>query len=224
MRFSIPRTSVAAVAAAVALAACGGQSLTPSSSLPGSAPNMVAMRPDSAGPCGEKQTKGWLFGGSCFSTALTKTGSSGTLKAYKGITITAQLGTNNLKKTTIILFRDATGKGDITPIPPSKAFPLFGPKACAKGGSPCTGKTFIYIEGENTGGTFNLNSSPGIKITNTGKYPGTECLLSELTPTGWKVEPLSGRVSGKTLTFASLPAPQTIPSGAFFITFACSGG
>jgi hypothetical protein len=223
MRFSTFRSSVAALAAAVAFAACSGHGLTPSTSLPGASMSNDtggATPFKAVGPCGAQQTKGWLFGGSCFSVVLKTTGESGTLKAYKGITIAAKLGTNNAKAGTIIIFRDATGKGDIKPIKPSPAFPLYGKKGCAKGAS-CPGTAFVYIEGENSSKAFSLNFTPGITVTNTGKYPGKRCILAELGATGWGATALNATVTGKKLTFKSLPAPQSIPSGAFFLALAC---
>jgi hypothetical protein len=226
MRFSTFRSSVAALAAAVAFAACGGHGLTPSTSIPGgAAPDAIGgMTPLKAtGPCGLQQTKGWIFGGSCFSVALKPAGGSGKLAAYKGLTIAAVLKSNNAKAGTIVIFRDATGKGDITPIKPSKAFPLYGKKTCEKvKGASCPGTAFAYIEGVNTGKAFNLNFSPGITVTNTGKYPGKSCGLAELVASGWDLTPLHGTVSGKKLAYPSLPATLAIPSGAFFIVLACS--
>jgi hypothetical protein len=223
MRFSTFRSSVAALAAAVAFAACSGHGLTPSTSLPGaSMPNDTAGGTPfkAVGPCGAQQTKGWLFGGSCFSVALKPPGASGKLTAYKGITIAAVLEKNGAKAGTIILFRDATGKGDIKPIKPSPAFPLYGKKGCAKG-QKCSGTAFIYIEGENTGKKFQLDSSPGITVTNAGAYPGKRCILAELLAAGWTPTPLPSTLKGKTLKFASVPAPQQIPAGAFFLALAC---
>jgi hypothetical protein len=210
MKSSLIRSGAAAIVAALAFAACAGNGAVPSSSLPSNATMVRVATPDAGVPC--PLPVGWTFGGPCNTVPLKTTGGSGSLKAYMGFTLSTVLASNNAKKGTALVFEDATGKGDITGKVNGKKFPLL------------TG-AILYLAALNTGAAFTFNATPAITIKSKTAIKAKSCTLNQLTPKGkgfvWTPTPISAPVKGKTVSFTSLPAPQSIPAGAFFLAFGC---
>jgi hypothetical protein len=212
MTSSLIRSGAAALVAALAFAACAGNGTVPSSSsLPVVTSDSIrAAVPDAAVPC--PLPVGWVFGGPCDAVPLTKSGGTGSLKAYKGFTLTSVLASNNAKRHTALIFEDATGKGDITGKVNKRTFPLL------KG-------AILYLAALNTGAAFSFNGTPGITIKSKVKIPGKVCTLNELKPKGkgfvWSPTPIQAAPKGKSVIFGSLPVSQAVPAGAFFLAFSC---
>jgi hypothetical protein len=210
MTSSLIRSGAAAIVAALAFAACAGNSTVPSSSLPVTADSIRAAAPDAGVPC--PLPVGWVFGGPCDTVPLTTSGGTGSLPTYKGFVLTSVLQSNNAKKGTALVFEDATGKGDITGKVNGKKFPVL------KG-------SILYLAALNTGKAFTFNATPAITIKSKAKIPGKSCVLNQLVTKGkgfaWQATPITAAVKGKSITFGSLPVPQAIPAGAFFLAFAC---
>ncbi len=212
MKFSLIRSGAAAAAAALAFAACAGNGTVPSSSaLPGTADSLRAAAPDGKIPC--PLPVGWTFGGTCDTVPLTTQGGKGTLPAYKGFTLTSTLATNNAAKGTALAFQDATGNGDITGTVKGAKFPVLK-------------NALLYLAALNTGKAFTFNGTPAIAIKSTSAIKGKSCVLNELKAKGkgytWDSTPIQAAVKGKTVSFPSLPVPQSVPAGAFFLAFSCS--
>jgi len=189
----------ALVASALLLSACNGSSLF------GPTPH------DTPASC---VVPGWTLGGPCTSLVLGTTGGSASLPAYQNISVSVSLGLGSQGNGQVIALQDAIGNGDITGTENGKTFP------------PLTG-AFLYLAANNTGGTFTSFSTPGITITDTNGIPGgTSCSLYILNSslTGWSSTPLTGTVSGKTLTFASItdPVGQSFPAGNQYFGFVCT--
>jgi hypothetical protein len=210
MTSSLIRSGAAALVAALAFAACAGHGTIPSSSLPTTADSIRAAAPDAKVPC--PLQVGWTFGGPCDNVKLTKTGGSGTLPLYMGYTLTSVLQSNTLKKKTVLAFQDATGNGDIKGKVNGKKFPVL------KG-------AILYLAALNTGAAFSFNATPQITIKSKSKIAAKACVLNQLTPKGkgfvWKSTPIIGYPKGKSVTFGSVPFPQAVPAGSFFLAFGC---
>lgn len=210
MTSSLIRSGAAAVVAALAFAACAGNSTVPSSSLPTTSDSIRAAAPDGTVPC--PLPVGWTFGGPCDAVPLTKTGGSGSLPNYMGFTLKSVLASNNAKKGTALIFEDATGNGDITGKVNGKAFPKLK-------------NAILYLAALNTSAAFTFNATPAITIKSKSKIPGKVCTLNQLTPKGkgfkWGPTPIQGAPKGKTVAFGSIQFSQNVPAGAFFLGFSC---
>jgi len=210
MKFSLIRLGAAAAAATLAFAACAGNGTVPTSSLPATSDSLRAAAPDAKIPC--PLPVGWVFGGTCNTVPLTTKGGKGTLPAYKGYTLTSVLASNNAAKGTALAFQDATGNGDISGAVNGKKFPPLK-------------NAILYLAALNTGKAFTFNGTPAISITSASAIKGKACVLNELKPKGkgfaWDSTPIQAPVKGKTVSFSSLPFPQAVPAGAFFLAFAC---
>jgi hypothetical protein len=211
MTSSLIKSGAAALVAALAFAACAGNSTVPSSNgLPMTSEAIHSNAPDgTAPPC--PLPVGWVFGGPCDAVPLSTTGGKGSLKAYQGFTLTSVLA-SGAPKGTVLLFQDATGKGDITGKVNKKAFPLL------KG-------SILYLAAVNTGKPFSFNATPQITIKSKAAIPGKECTLNQLAPKGkgftWNATPIHAAPKGKSVNFGSFGVPEAIPSGAFFLAFSC---
>lgn len=213
------RNAAAAVAAAIALAACGGHGMVPSQS---SAPGFSAVAPMSSNPCYTKAVQpAWIFHGSCNITKLPPKGLSITLAPYKGITVTVKLGKNTSKKGSFVLVDAVGGKAhDISKFK-RKTFPAITPTSLT---------SLIYVEAVN--GTNGLKFSGNLNfIIKAKKFPGKSCPLSVLEGTfpklKWFNSPFSGSIKGGTMTF-TVPGgalgtlfPQGLPAGPLYFNVAC---
>jgi hypothetical protein len=219
MRLSITRSGIAAVAAAIALSACGGQGIVPSQSAPSG--SLVGQEIASVtSPCAAK-TLPFYFHGSCTTATLTSKGNTVSLKPYKGIAFKIQLGANNAKGTLAFIVGDATGVGDITG---KIKFPLYSTKTCQKGNT-CPGKSLIYIEAASSSkAAITLNGNSFLTISAT-KFPGKGCWPAVLTKTGWNtrgailIMPPKGHVVKIMIPGGGL---FSLPAGAAYIDIVCS--
>jgi hypothetical protein len=186
MRFSMIRTGIAATAAALALAACGGHGIVPQSSTPGSAFGPTQVR-RMASPCNIKGF--WYFHGACKTATLTSRGNRTSLPAYRGMAVSIALGANNAKGSVKFIIGDATGNKDITGTYKGMPFPPYGTRTCQKG-QKCTGKSAIYLEAFNMSRAAISISAPSQIVFASAHFPGKTCMLSllESKPAGWKPE------------------------------------
>jgi hypothetical protein len=203
------RTSAAA-AAAIALAACAGHGIVPSST--------GALTPDSLGGVTPLATSGcatsppqynWIFKGACDKFTLKSTGGSFSLAAYDDLTVTGSIGKNTAKGDVTVYIADATDKGGDIETSGGKKFPPF----------KAEGTTILYA-------AVNNQTKQTIKpitekdktvleytITDSKGLPGNTCgaALLEEEHNGtftWKGFPGSAPVKGKTVTIAVYEAPE----------------
>jgi hypothetical protein len=209
MRLSMIWTGAFVAGAAIALAACGGHGVVPSSS--GGLPQTsdAAMSPLAATTCATSPPQyGWIFKGSCDQFTLKSTGGTFKLVAYKDITLTGSIGKNTAKGSPKIALVDAIDKsGDILKYK-GEAFPAY----------KAEGTTVVYAVADN-------ESSQTIKpITVKGKtvlqyvvtdskwLPGNQCSAALLGQTKqglkWTSFPGNGNVKGKSVTISVYEAPS----------------
>ncbi len=214
MRFTLFRSGVICAASALALAACGGHGIVPTSQAPLGPSNGVdtlsqdnLLSPDVTS-CATKPPQGeWVMKGACTKISLKPTGAHFALAKYMHLTVTGSIGANSLKKPATVYVADATDKGDIETWK-GAAFP----KYVAKG-------TTIAYAGAINQGTVPIvpkveRNKPVLEyvITDSKGLPGKECSEAVLTfPKGkalWKPLPITGPVKGKTVTLAQYTVPR----------------
>lgn len=211
------RNGVTAVAAAAALAACGGHSVVPSSQTA-----MNPMLPDAAAPA-QPQTLTtcktsppqyeWIFKGACEKITLKPAGANFGLQEYENITVTGLIGKNNVHGSAIFYLADATGKGDIK-LFHGKAFPKYNAR----------GTVIIYAAAVN-------QSSQHIKpipeegkpilqyvITDSKGIPGKTCgggilVKGKNGAYSWNSLTITAKVSGNKVTISQYTAPQGFELG-----------
>jgi hypothetical protein len=216
MKSTLIRSGAAAIVASLAFAACAGGSnnMVPSSSGFPATSNAIHVSPDGTSPC--PIPVGWSFGGSCDPVVLQPTGGKGKLKGYMGYTLTSTLSSNTAAANQVLVFQDATGKGDI--------------KTNASVGNakfPLNKGAFLYLAALNTGAAFKFNSSPAIKLTSKAAFTKKSCALWETKAKGkgfiWVASGITATAKGKVLAFPSLPVPggEAIPAGPFYLSFVC---
>jgi hypothetical protein len=212
MRFSLFRSGVICAASALALAACAGHGIVPTSQAPLGPSNGLDtlsqdMSPDLTS-CATKPPQGqWVMKGACTKITLKPSGADFSLAKYMDITVTGSIGENNVKGTATVYLADATDKSDIENWK-TAVFPKY------KG----TGTTFVYAA------AINQSTSPIIPkvvkskpileyvITDAKGLPGNKCGAAVLTfvkgkPT-WKPLPITAQVKGKTVTIAQYTVPR----------------
>lgn len=214
MRFSLFRSGVLCVASALALAACAGHGIVPTSQAPLAPSNGLdtlsqdgLLSPDVT-TCASKPPQGqWVMKGACTSITLKPTGANFSLQKYMDITVTGSIGANNVKGSATVYLADATGNGDI--LNWKKAvFPKY----------KAAGTTFVYAA------AINQSSSPIIPkveknkpileyvITDSKGLPGNKCAAAVLTfvkgKPVWKPLPITAQVKGKTVTIAQYTVPR----------------
>jgi hypothetical protein len=219
MNLSTIRGGAGALAAAITLAACGGHGMVPSQN---AVPGFYSISPLAKNPCyTAKVQPAWIFHGSCVMTKLPPKGTSITLPAYKGITVTVKLGKNTSKKYSFVLVDALGGKAKDISKYKKMSFPPI---------TPSTLKSVIYVEA--------VNGKAGLKFSGTltfilkaKKFPGKDCPLSVLTGTfpklKWFNSPFAGKISGKTMTF-TVPGsalgtlyPNGLPKGPIYFNAGC---
>ena len=223
MRFSMIRTGIVAVAASLALAACGGHGLVPSQSAGGDAfAPSAAMAPAAASPC--QIPKLWYFMGGCKAGFLTSAGGKFALPKYKGITWTTTLGKNSAKGKVPFVMGDATGAGDITSGPGK--FPIYGVKTCLAP-SKCPGSALVYFEAVNDSKAAITFNSPSQLVVAAAKFPGKSCFPAILRKSGasFKWQPfsiLTGSPKGGKLTL-NIPVNPAfmLPKGPLYVALVC---
>jgi hypothetical protein len=227
MRFSFSSLAVASTAAAaLLLAACAGHGVVPATnSFAPSALSPDALSPDAKrptpSPCTKKQSP-WIFGGACGTVKLQSTGGTASMTGYDGFTIKATFA-SGAKAGTVLMVRDATGKGDAKGKVGGKSFPPFN-----KAGQPqslVTVNPMLYMKVQNLGGAFQFNNVPAITITSKAAFPGNQCIETRMNPTNntWQETPTNpGAIKGHQLKFPAIvtiiPFPQ---HGTIYIGFAC---
>ena len=214
MRFSLFRSGVICAASALALAACAGHGIVPTSQAPLAPSNGLdtlsqdsLLSPDLT-TCATKPPQGeWVMKGACTKITLKPTGADFSLEKYMNITVTGSIGANNLKGPATVYLADATDKGDIEAWK-GLAFPKY----------KAAGTTLIYAA------AINQSSNPIIPkvvknkpileyvVTDSKGLPGTECSAAVLTFSKgkpvWKPLPVQGKVKGKTVTLAQYTVPR----------------
>jgi hypothetical protein len=214
MRFSLFRSGVICAASALALAACAGHGIVPTSQAPLAPTNGLdtmsqdnLLSPDLT-TCTTKPPQGqWVMKGACTKITLKPTGADFALGTYMDITVTGSIGANNVKGSATVYLADATDKGDIEDWK-GLAFPKY----------KAAGTTFIYAA------AINQSTSPIIPkvvknkpileyvITDSKGLPGKECSAAVLTFSKgkplWKPLPVQGKVKGKTVTLAQYTVPR----------------
>jgi hypothetical protein len=189
MRSTLLRSGAVTIGATLALAACSGHGVVPSS------PGYTVTSPMSAVPAQRHRRAAcpqpaWVFMGACQVGRANPKGFSIKLAAYNGYTVSIAVPPSNVKVNTPFVLVDATGKGDIKPYKGMK-FPLY------KG-------AFYYIQSVN-GGKTNMKFSKGNIIFSIGamkKFPSGTYGLAYFNGKTWAALPFPGSVKGKTLTFS----------------------
>jgi hypothetical protein len=226
MRFSSNSLVVASTAvAALLLAACAGHGIVPAAN--SFAPAIVspdAVNPDikaTPSPCSKTQLP-WVFGGACGTVKLANTGGTASMPAYDGFTIKAAFA-SGAPAGTVLMVRDATGKGDAKGKVGGKFFPPFN-----KAGQPqslVTVTPLLYMKVQNLGRAFQFNNVPAITIANKAAFPGNECIETRMNPTNntWQETPTNpGTISGHSLKFGPIVTIIPFPThGTIYIGFAC---
>jgi hypothetical protein len=204
------RAGAFAIGAAIALAACGGHGVVPSSQS-----GMLPMSNDDASPlassgCATTPPQyDWIFKGACDEFTLKPAGGSFTLATYEDITLKGSIGKNTVKGSAKVALADAIDKnGDITK-DSGKTFPAYKAK----------GTTVIYAAANNqTTQTIKPITVKGktvlqYVITDSKGLPGNTCgaaLLGEAKngKLVWTSFPGTGNVKGNSVTISVYEAPS----------------
>ncbi len=216
MRSTMIRAGVAAVAAAVALAACASHGIVPSSAgMPDqSASAMSAMQPLALYTCAKSPPQYfWIFKGACDKLTLKPTGATFSLGEYDSITIKGSIGKNTTKGTATVYLADATDAGgDITTYK-GTAFPKYKAK----------GTTFVYAVAINqstqTIKPLTEKGKPILQyvITDAKKLPGSTCGVALLTSSRgkyvWTGFPGTFKAKGNTVTITQYAVPAGFQIG-----------
>jgi len=223
MRFSFIRTSAAVVVASIALAACGGRGVVPTSSVPGMTGNVA---PAAASPCAYAKLP-WYFKGACVATTLTSKGGTVKLPAYKNITASITLGANTASGKVNFIVGDATGHKDITPLAVTKAFPKYSQTTCSSKNG-CPGTPIFYLEAANGSKatiTFSKSTTFQVKapFPSTASACGPALINAKLKWTSYVLvvgaKPKNG-VLKMSIPDTSVSNFQLVP-GATYITILC---
>jgi len=216
MRLSTVRAGFVAAAAALALAACGGQNVgvpATSGALNASLPGDL-LQPLTGCATSPPQYY-WIFKGACDAKIMLKaTGGTFSLADYDDITVKGSIGKNNAKGTVTIALADATDtNGDIVKYK-GAAFLKYKAK----------GTTFIYAVAVNqstqTIKPIAEKDKPILQyvITDSKGLPGKSCGAAVLTEGSrgsevWSTIPASFKVSGHTLTISQYNVPNGFEFG-----------
>lgn len=213
MRFSLFRSGVICAASALALAACAGRGIVPTSQSPLAPSNGLdtlsqdnLLSPDLT-TCAKVPPQGqWVMKGACTHISLKPAGANFSLGEYMNLTVTGIIGANTLKSPVTVYIVDATDKGDIASWKGS-AFPKY------KG----DGTTIAYAAAINQSSTKvvpKISKKPVLEyiITDSKGLPGKECSAAVLTfvkgkPT-WKPLNIQAPVRGKTVKIAQYTVPR----------------
>lgn len=217
MRLSMSRAAVVAIGAALAFSACAGHGVVPSSPQSGNAflqnGNSAISENSSVSPdittCATSPPQYmWIFKGACTKITLKPNGAKFSLEKYQSITVTGQIGKNNVKQSAEVAIADATGTSDIKTYQ-GKSFPKYKAK----------GTTFIYAAAVNQSKTaikpIQQQGHPVLQyvITDDKGIPGTKCGAAVLTKDThgnliWKTLNIQAQVKGKTVTITQFVVPH----------------
>ncbi|HVR46157.1 MAG TPA: hypothetical protein VMT95_05925 [Candidatus Binatia bacterium] len=213
MRFSLFRSGVICAASALALAACAGRGIVPTSQAPLAPSNGLdtlsqnnLLSPDLT-TCAKVPPQGqWIMKGACTKITLKPTGANFSLEQYMNLTVTGSIGANTLKSPVAVYIVDATDKGDIENWKGS-AFPKY----------KAAGTTIAYAAAINQSSTKvvpKISKKPVLEyiITDSKGLPGKECSAAVLTFVKgkplWKPLPVTGKIQGKTVKLAQYTVPR----------------
>jgi hypothetical protein len=215
MRLLTIRAGTLATAAAVALAACSGHGVIPSSS---SALAPTALGGDLSPLKKKHKVKTcatsppqyeWIFKGACEEFSLKPDGSSFSLPEYSYISIKGSIGKNTVKGSATIALADAVDKdGDIEE-DKGKAFPPY----------KANGTTIVYASAVNqttqTIKPISVKGKPVLQyvITDTKGLPGNTCGAAVLAEQrdgklAWTSLPATGTIKGDSVTISQYEVPQ----------------
>jgi hypothetical protein len=205
------RAGVVATVAALALAACAGHGVVPSTTS-GGAPMVSGFgntSPLALKTCDTSPPQyEWIFKGACDEFKLADTGGTFSLDEYENITLKGSIGKNTVKGDVTVALADAIDKnGDVEKYK-SATFPAYKAK----------GTTVLYAVANNTSTQTIKPISGGGKpvleyvITDAKGLPGKTCgaaVLGKLKNGTLKWSPFPGTapVKGKTVTIAVYEAP-----------------
>lgn len=203
------RAGGAAAVAAIALAACAGHGVVPSTSS-GLTPitSSADMSPLALKTCDTSPPQyKWIFKGACDEFTLKPTGGSFTLGAYDSITLKGSIGKNTVKGSATIALANAVDKnGDIEKSKGS-VFPSY------KGEGTTVAYAVASNQSNQTIKPISVLHKTVIEyiITDAKGLPGKTCgaAVLEKLKTGFKWSPFSQTypVKGKTVTIAVFEAP-----------------
>jgi hypothetical protein len=232
MRLSIVSGAALLAGATLALVACGGHGVVPSSAgAPMSASNVTSQGAfgDAISPlatCAKSPPQyDWIFKGSCQSFDLKSSGGSFKLATYADYTLAGSIGDNTAKGTVTVALAVATGKNGDIESDKGKSFPYYKAK----------GTTILYASANNQ----SLQTIKAIShidktilkyvITASKSFPGNTCAAAYLGEKNGKVEwttfPDNYPVKGKTVSVDVYEAPtgfELKPKGtALYIAVNC---
>lgn len=213
------RTGAIATIAAIALAACAGRGIVPSSPtamaptnemIPGASDDGMSPLKTKKKTCAKTPPQyEWVFKGTCDEFILKPGGGDFSLEQYAYITVTGSIGKNTVKGSATIALADAVDKkGDIEAYK-GKSFPVYKGK----------GTTIIYASANNQS---NQTIKPIVVkgkaiiqyvISDKKKFPGKTCSAAILTHESsgklyWDPLPNGFPVKGKSVTISLYTTPN----------------
>jgi hypothetical protein len=220
MRLPTISAGAIAVVAALALAACAGRGVVPSTPTglaPANSVGDASQLPASQLPfevpltsCATSPPQyDWIFKGSCDKFTLKPSGGSFTLASYQNITVKGSIGKNTVKNSAAIALADAIDKnGDITTWK-GKTFPAY----------KANGVTIVYASAVNQSSQIikpiPVHNKPVLQyvITDSKGLHGHNCgaaVLAQQQHGGlkWTQLPATGHVKGNSVTISQYEAPQ----------------
>jgi hypothetical protein len=210
MRLSVIRAYAIATVSAVALAACAGHGVVPSSSTDYAPMTSSAdMLPLALKTCSTSPPQYlWIFKGACDAFKLASAGGKFSLAEYEDITITGSIGKNDAKGTATIDLADAIDKnGDIESYK-GEAFPAYKAKGTTVVYAVANNQTTQVIKPIPEKGKALLE----YVITDAKGFPGKTCAAAVLEQSGKSVKwtPFNNTfpVKGKVVTVDVYEAPE----------------
>jgi hypothetical protein len=236
------RACVISMASTIALAACAGHGMVPSSqgalnpmpqgALTPMAPQGVMTLEDQLSPdlftCATTPPQyQWIFKGACAKITLKPNGAQFTLGQYMSISIKGSIGFNNVKTSATVYLADATDKSDITNYK-GKPFPKYNGR----------GTTFVYASATNQSNqAIKPKAKQGVPvlqyvITDAKGIPGHQCGAAVYAKQRngtfkWTSLPIQAKVKGKTVTITQYSVPpngfQLNPKTPLYFAVNCYG-
>jgi hypothetical protein len=204
------RTIVVAGAAAIALAACGGHGVVPSSTAFAPSDSVGDASPLGSSTCATSPPQyDWIFKGSCETFTLKPTGASFSLAKYGDLTVSGSIGKNNVKGSAKVALVDAIDKnGDIEKWG-TKTFPPY----------KANGTVIVYASAVNQTTQvikpITVKNKPVLQyvITSTKKLPGNQCGAAVLAENEhkqlvWTSIPATGTPKGDSVTITQYEVPS----------------
>jgi hypothetical protein len=211
MGLSLIRACAVATVAAIALAACGGHGVVPSTSsgltptTSGSDVSPLALTTCATSP----PQYDWIFKGACDQFTLKSTGSTFSLVKYQDITVSGSIGKNTAKGSVKVALADAIDKnGDITKWK-GASFPPY------KG----NGTTYVYAAAVNQSSVairpIVVKNKPVLQyvVTDSKGLSGNQCGAAVLAQQrngklAWTSLPATGTPKGDSVTISQYEVPN----------------